>query len=285
MTEETETRERQLSMPNGPEDRRKSPNPAELRSMLGANLRQLAQGAQSISQLCRELGINRTQFNRYLAGESFPRPDVLHRMCSFFGVDARILLEPVEQINSTSPSLLTHPEIADFIGATKAVVTENQFPSGFYRYSRRSFMQRTRFVQGLAFVYRQDGHTFMKGFEARQAMQQQGLPASKKDREFRGFMLPHETGVSTMVCRRNAMNVSFNFLAPVASFDSNFWVGYTARAGQETPGHPRVTRVVYEHLKGGVKEALRVTRSGGICEISELAPFHRAQFESDGEFN
>jgi transcriptional regulator with XRE-family HTH domain len=253
--------------------------------MLGANLRQLAKGAQSISALCRELGINRTQFNRYLAGESFPRPDVLHRICSFFDVDARILLEPVNEISDHTPSLLQHPEIAEFIGATKAVVTEAQFPSGFFRYSRRSFMQSTKFVSGLAYVYRQDGHAFMKGFEARQAMQQQGLGASKRAREFRGFMIPHETGVSTMVCRRGAMNVSFNFLAPVASFDSNFWVGYTSRAGQETPGHPRVTRVVYEHLRGGLGEALSVARNAGLGDIDTLPPFHRAQFESDQEFN
>ena len=71
------------------------PSPAELRSMLGANLRQLSNQAASISALCRELGINRTQYNRYLAGESFPRPDVLHRICSYFEVDARILLAQV----------------------------------------------------------------------------------------------------------------------------------------------------------------------------------------------
>lgn len=262
----------------------RTPSPAELRNMLGANLRQLSQSAQSISALCRELGINRTQFNRYLAGESFPRPDVLHRICRFFKVDARILLEPVGEIEDVRPSLVQHPEIAEFIGATKAAVREDQFPSGFYRYSRRSFMQSDRFVQGVAFVYRKDNHAFMKGFEARQAMAQQGMAITKASREFRGFLLPHETGVSTMVCRRNAMNVSFVFLSPAASFDNNFWVGYTARAGQETTGHSRVTRVVYEHLRGGFREALPIARKAGLCDISELAPFHRNQFGDEPDF-
>ena len=63
---------------DGGKMRQRSPSPAELRNMLGDNLRQLSQQAASISALCRELGINRTQYNRYLAGESFPRPDVLH---------------------------------------------------------------------------------------------------------------------------------------------------------------------------------------------------------------
>ena len=61
-------------------------SPSELRSMFGSNLRSLARTYPSISELSRQLGINRTQFNRYLAGESFPRPDVLARICDFFDV-------------------------------------------------------------------------------------------------------------------------------------------------------------------------------------------------------
>ena len=38
--------------------------PAELRSMFGSNLRNLAKEFASISELSRQLGINRTQFNR-----------------------------------------------------------------------------------------------------------------------------------------------------------------------------------------------------------------------------
>jgi transcriptional regulator with XRE-family HTH domain len=59
--------------------------------MFGANLRELSRRYASISDLSRRLDINRTQFNRYLSGESFPRPDVLDKICEFFGVDARIL--------------------------------------------------------------------------------------------------------------------------------------------------------------------------------------------------
>jgi transcriptional regulator with XRE-family HTH domain len=64
--------------------------------MFGSNLRSLAKGYTSISELSRQLGINRTQFNRYLSSESFPRPDVLARICFFFEVDARVLLESVD---------------------------------------------------------------------------------------------------------------------------------------------------------------------------------------------
>ena len=73
-------------------------DPVEVRGIFGANLRQLSGRYPSIAGLCRELGINRTQYNRYLSGESFPRPDVLQRICTFFDTDARILLEPVDEL-------------------------------------------------------------------------------------------------------------------------------------------------------------------------------------------
>ena len=80
-------------------------SPADLRNMFGENLRVLAKKYPSISELSRRLGINRTQFNRYLSGESFPRPDVLDRICSFFKVDARILLEPGSALEDSGQTL------------------------------------------------------------------------------------------------------------------------------------------------------------------------------------
>ena len=77
-------------------------SPAELRQVFGDNLRLLTENSRSIAALCRDLGINRTQFNRYLAGETHPRPDVLDRICRHFNLDARILLEPLRMDNSGS---------------------------------------------------------------------------------------------------------------------------------------------------------------------------------------
>ena len=95
--------------------RKKSRSPAELRSMFGENLRRLSRRYPSISELSRQLGINRTQYNRYLSGESFPRPDVLDKICRFFEVDARILLDPVDEIGDEG-QVLTGPQLKEFFG-------------------------------------------------------------------------------------------------------------------------------------------------------------------------
>ena len=92
----------------------RSESPAELRAMFGRNLRLLCQPYASVSALCRELGINRTQFNRYLSGESFPRPDILQRICAYFKVDARILLQPLHEVQNSNTDVIFSNEMERF---------------------------------------------------------------------------------------------------------------------------------------------------------------------------
>lgn len=271
-------------MPDSRKTKGQSPSPAELRDMLGANLRRLTRDAASISALCRDLGINRTQFNRYLAGESFPRPDVLHRICSFFDVDARILLEPVDKIDTHRRDLLHHPAVAEFVGAGSVSLEEDLFPSGFYRFSRRSFMDDDRFVQGLVYVFREDIFTFIRGFEAKEAMRQQGMPTDPRTREFRGFLIPQEGGIAALVSRRKSLTTSFNFLAPAPSFQNNYWVGYAARTARESITGRRVARLVYEYLGKDRHQVMTAARQTGFCTAEALTPFHRTQLRIDVPF-
>lgn len=253
------------------------PSPAELRGVFGANLRRLGRDAPSISALCRDLGINRTQFNRYLAGESFPRPDVLHRICRFFGVDARILLEPVDQIRSEPRSLLSHSFISDFIGAGVTHLSEEDFPSGFFRFSRAAFTEENRFVVGLVHITRSEGFTFLRGFEPKEALSMHDMPTDPRTREFRGMVMPQAEGLAMLVSRRGAVTTSFNYLARVPALAKTYWVGYTVRTTPENPTGRRAARLVYEYLGHDTKQILDAARSAGYVEAEELVPFHRKQ--------
>jgi transcriptional regulator with XRE-family HTH domain len=254
---------------------KRGPTPSELRSMLGANLRQLSQRAPSISALCRELGINRTQYNRYLAGESFPRPDVLHRICTYFNVDARILLEPVGDITGGNTSIFNNPAISDFLGGATRPVGEEDFPSGFYRFARRSFLDENMFVRGLIYVFRNRQGTFLKGFEAKDAMRQQGLHTDPATREFRGAVIPQEDGIAALVSRHGSITSSFNYLARIPSFENNFWAGYVTRTVRENVAGRRVERLVYEYLGSRMKDVLPAARSSGFCLESDLLTYQR----------
>ncbi len=100
---------------------------ADLRNVFGSNLRRLARSYPSVSALCRQLGINRTQFNRYLSGESYPRPDVLDQICRFFGVDARILLKPLDKIDLDASTA-----VFDAFDHIARVGDHVELPNGFY---------------------------------------------------------------------------------------------------------------------------------------------------------
>ncbi|WP_299591928.1 helix-turn-helix transcriptional regulator [uncultured Tateyamaria sp.] len=242
--------------------------------MFGQNLRILAEGYPSISELSRQLGINRTQFNRYLSGESFPRPDVLARICDFFDVDARVLLEPVQNIMSGSDPL-TGPSLKDFVGAGVGLIDELIFPSGFYRFVRASFLDPDRYVTGLVRVFRDNGATIVRGYETRAALSVQGMPVTRQAREFRGLVLRQEDGVSALISRRGSHTASFNYLSRVTSFENNVWVGYVARTTQETLSNDRVVRMIYEHLGRDFGTAKAAARASGYCTVDDLTPYQK----------
>ncbi|WP_075292142.1 helix-turn-helix domain-containing protein [Pararhizobium arenae] len=53
------------------------------------NLRFACATRRSISQICREIGINRQQFNRYISGEARPSAHNIGRIAAFFGVSSQ----------------------------------------------------------------------------------------------------------------------------------------------------------------------------------------------------
>ncbi|WP_323782977.1 helix-turn-helix transcriptional regulator [Leisingera sp.] len=56
-------------------------------SNLSQNLSTLTSYGNSVADICRRANLNRTQFNRYLTGQSQPSLQTLRRICDFFGVD------------------------------------------------------------------------------------------------------------------------------------------------------------------------------------------------------
>lgn len=251
--------------------------------MFGANLRRMSEDYPSISELARQLGVNRTQFNRYLSGESFPRPDVLDRICAFFDVDARILLEPFDKLGAGG-AIVTGPFLSDFLGKGVLNISEDDFPSGFYRFSRRSFVNEDQFIVGLVYVFRETRATYVRGFEARGAMRQQGLPENARSREFRGFVARQEDAITLTISRRNAMTGSFNYLSRVSSFENNFWVGYVTRTVRENPAGHRIERMVYEHLGHETGKVLQAARGTGFHTADELLPYHKRLLQIETPF-
>ncbi len=109
----------------------KPQNLSELRMVFARNLATLVELERSVSEAARKLRISRSQLNRFLAGETYPRPDILQRICQHFGTDARILTHPLSEFRAlpappTSSAL--RPGLMDELEAVPITV----FPNGIY---------------------------------------------------------------------------------------------------------------------------------------------------------
>ena len=78
------------------------------------NLRLLCSYYKSIFEVCRRLGINRPQFNRYLSGINHPASNKMRRFYEFFGVEyyeILLLHQQVLQLVQMRPK--SHPQIEE----------------------------------------------------------------------------------------------------------------------------------------------------------------------------
>jgi hypothetical protein len=200
---------------------------------------------------------------------------VLDRICGFFDVDARILLEPVESLDRPDGSPLQSDYLRDFIDAGLMRVTEKIFPSGFYRFTRRSFISDESYVLGIVHVKRIDGVTYVRGYEPRAGMRYQGLSTDGPSREYRGYMTCHEDGVAFVLSRRNTLTYSFNYLARVSAAENSLWTGYVTRTIRESESGDRALRMIYEYLGTDASVAIKAARGCGFTTAPEIIPFHR----------
>jgi hypothetical protein len=110
-----------------------------LYSVFAVNLRRKCASFGTIAEVCRGVGINRQQFNKYLAGNSIPNALTLRRICTFLSIEEQSLFldETATAINSDSskgwPSFLE----GGLLGFLKSAKRHFDFhvgdmPAGFY---------------------------------------------------------------------------------------------------------------------------------------------------------
>lgn len=222
-------------------------SPAELRSMFGANLRQLARRYPSVAALCRQLGINRTQFNRYLSGESFPRPDVLDRICRFFGVDARILLKPLDEIATAQD----HPA-SETIDRFLAARTETPIEPGFYH------AEETGTGLHRLFFVRQIRHcTLLRAYEPRPLMQETPAPR----REIQGFVSHTNGQICALMSRRGGLDCRMMMATPTPDSPEPHWSGYMISLPRTAGAGADVQKLELRYLGRDLSAALRLARA------------------------
>lgn len=161
------------------------------------NLRLLASREKSITALCRELRVNRSQFNRYLSGETMPRPLVLYRICQHFNVDARILFEPLEDLtlSMTNPLVRSVGAALDMVGNP---VSRSLLPDGTYASWRASIQTPGHIVRNLVSIQTKEGMRQLRTRVRHSKLGIGGVDTLHKDYlHFRGLALRQLDGFAT----------------------------------------------------------------------------------------
>lgn len=138
---------------------------------LSENLAFLCSHYPSIAEICRRIGINRQQFNKYLAGQSRPSRANMRRLCDFFGVtEAEMLSEPsqLRSLVAVRSQPLAAPELAGPMTHVerllRASASLRRYEGYYFRYFY-SFSQPGRIMKSFARLYHVDGRFYWKNLE------------------------------------------------------------------------------------------------------------------------
>jgi transcriptional regulator with XRE-family HTH domain len=96
------------------------------------NLRRLTEKKGAIAQVCRDLGMNRQQFNKYLSGTTLPSPQTLQKLADYFGVNQRAMFSPVEAPHQLPGLEQLDSRIAKALLDILSGSTHTQFREGCY---------------------------------------------------------------------------------------------------------------------------------------------------------
>jgi transcriptional regulator with XRE-family HTH domain len=250
-------------------------NAAQTRAVFSDNLRFLLEGRPSVAHVCREIGINRTQFNRYLSSEAFPRPDVLSQICDYFEVDARILLEPLDQIGASSTEQMhgdADQQISSFIEESGiGTVDQSRLPEGFYNLFRRASMEESLASSIVCKVsHRSSGRTTIRAIVPRNVSVLLGLPMTIKDRILYGPVLQHGLGVSFSLLMKNRKIVQYNFVEFSYLGNDRIHFGKSLTTHRFGTGANVVMPVMLIRLDGDWAELMASVRASGIKEMKQL---------------
>lgn len=140
---------------------------------LADNLRLLCSYKKSISKVCRELQINRQQFNKYLSGKTAPSSNNLRLICDYFGVEEHEILLPPESFSellSTKPKEMvvanSNSPIASFF---EGLMANDSIDLGKYEGAYHIYYHSTSYpnkiLKGYGVLYQENGVHFLKWIE------------------------------------------------------------------------------------------------------------------------
>lgn len=251
-------------------------------TVFGTNLRMLCDRRGAQSEAARAIGISRGQFQRFLKGTSFPKPDQLKIICDHFSVDARILTEPLDskRVRATADrqdgadAAQVNPGMAEAVAyacATQDYFEQSsEFPDGLYLCWRHSMSQPEKVACTLMLVKTLRLARVVRGLDLRSMYV--GQAAAVGTREFKGILYRQQFGYSVIFYHaKPTMVVSQTFISPVGTVKSGLLLfGFTVLGRLEYPGLSRMSRCVWQRVERNWPAAMAAARQQGLMAAEDV---------------
>lgn len=231
--------------------------------IFGDNLRVLCARRPSIASVARDLDINKVQFNRYLTGQSYPKPEVLKQICRYFEVDARILLEPLNSANGVASC-----DLSGYIARGG-----DRFPEGPYRVTHISARFPGQIVRSLRMVRARRDSTCMSLCYPRAVRQALYGPRAARYAKSVADIQVAPQGFHAVIPEPYGLTVSFEYWGRAPNLPMAVWTGFSVYATQEAPEGQRAVRMVWEKIDNTAAAVLSAARTLGYADQDSLAPF------------
>lgn len=252
-----------------------TPLPDDIRNMFQRNLRVLIGRVPSVTQLCKELDINRTQFNRYLSGETHPRPEILARICARFDTDARILHDTVETVEHLRrPRVDDFPALADF-APNMLGLDHARLPDGFYRYVRPISPDQV-LTTLLCLRTGADGVASVQSAIPSYFIDWSGDHMTWPQRKMRGLALRSGQGAVLLFQAFRLEVVQMLYITFGALGSPNLHAGFSAVTLPPAAQRSQILPALVERVEPG--RVVQARRSCGVASIDTLTPMRRGYF-------
>lgn len=147
----------------------------EKEESLPENLRILCERAGTVSEMCRKIGINRQQFNKYLAGTHSPSKTNLRAIAGFFGLSEDVLFSNPNDFRSMMEgghfhlfrSVIQSPKMLMFINEMMRGDARHSDITGIYERYHYSSIYPGQILRSVFCIYEHDGmlmHYYLERF-------------------------------------------------------------------------------------------------------------------------